>query len=196
MNIGLLGLSANPIHNGHIYVAEKAIKDLNLDKLYVLPCGKNPLVNKPMADYITRFSWTSDAFENNPKVKVIFSEYVYFVEVLCQVVARVEKDNETNEWNKYFVIVGSDEYQELQMNMSWRASPLIHKICGVYLVDRPEGAISSSQIRKWFVQGNLLEIEKVVPASVYDELVEDYQDGWLSSYWKQKKQKKQRKESK
>ncbi|AXE60879.1 nicotinate (nicotinamide) nucleotide adenylyltransferase [[Mycoplasma] phocae] len=49
MKIGILGGSFNPVHKGHILVAEDAIKMLNLDKLYFVPNNKNPF--KKARDY-------------------------------------------------------------------------------------------------------------------------------------------------
>ncbi len=33
MRIGIYGGSFNPVHNGHIHLAETAVKDLGLDRL-------------------------------------------------------------------------------------------------------------------------------------------------------------------
>ncbi|UUV18571.1 nicotinate-nucleotide adenylyltransferase [Fusobacteria bacterium ZRK30] len=37
--IGIFGGSFNPIHRGHIEMADLAIKELNLDRLYIVPVG-------------------------------------------------------------------------------------------------------------------------------------------------------------
>jgi nicotinate-nucleotide adenylyltransferase len=47
LKIGLLGGSFNPAHQGHIYVAETAIKRLGLDYVWFLVAPQNPL--KPVA---------------------------------------------------------------------------------------------------------------------------------------------------
>jgi nicotinate-nucleotide adenylyltransferase len=40
--IGIFGGSFNPVHNGHVKVALDAIKDLNLDRLLIIPAAVNP----------------------------------------------------------------------------------------------------------------------------------------------------------
>lgn len=43
MKIGLLGGSFDPLHNGHLALAETAAKALDLDKVLFLPCANHPL---------------------------------------------------------------------------------------------------------------------------------------------------------
>lgn len=43
MKIGLLGGSFDPLHNGHLALANTALKALNLDKILFLPAGNHPL---------------------------------------------------------------------------------------------------------------------------------------------------------
>lgn len=42
MKIGLFGGSFNPVHTGHIKIAEYAYKTLGLDKIYFIPAAVNP----------------------------------------------------------------------------------------------------------------------------------------------------------
>ena len=46
MKIGIFGGAFNPIHNGHLYLATVALKELQLDKILFVPCRKSPLLNK------------------------------------------------------------------------------------------------------------------------------------------------------
>ena len=38
MQLGLFGGTFNPIHNGHLMVAQRVLKDFALDRLYIIPC--------------------------------------------------------------------------------------------------------------------------------------------------------------
>lgn len=40
--IGLFGGSFDPIHRGHLLVAQSAIEELNLDRLYFIPAAQSP----------------------------------------------------------------------------------------------------------------------------------------------------------
>ncbi len=47
--IGIMGGSFDPVHNGHIALAEAARDELGLDAVYVIPAGKQPFkLNKKM----------------------------------------------------------------------------------------------------------------------------------------------------
>ena len=45
MKIGLFGGSFNPIHNGHLAVAKSVFKEMDLDKIWFIPCAHHPLKN-------------------------------------------------------------------------------------------------------------------------------------------------------
>lgn len=71
MKIGVMGGSFNPIHNGHINLAENAITKLGLDKLLIVPVG-NPC-HKPSKELVLgehRINMCRLAFKDNEKVSV------------------------------------------------------------------------------------------------------------------------------
>ncbi len=42
MRVGLFGGTFNPIHNGHLMVARRALAHVSLDRLYIVPCRTPP----------------------------------------------------------------------------------------------------------------------------------------------------------
>lgn len=42
MEIGLLGGSFDPIHNGHLYMAKQALEEYHLDEVWFVPAGHSP----------------------------------------------------------------------------------------------------------------------------------------------------------
>ena len=61
MRIGLYGGSFNPVHLGHVGIARRAIADLGLDKLIVIPANVSPCKTATDAE-ASRF-WTWDRVE-------------------------------------------------------------------------------------------------------------------------------------
>lgn len=42
MRIGIFGGSFNPVHNGHIHLAETVMKELRLDRIFLVPSRISP----------------------------------------------------------------------------------------------------------------------------------------------------------
>ena len=61
MRIGLYGGSFNPVHLGHVGIARRAIADLGLDKLIVIPASVSPF--KTATDAEASRCWTWDRVE-------------------------------------------------------------------------------------------------------------------------------------
>ena len=45
LKIGIMGGTFNPIHIGHLIIAEKAREHFNLNKVFFIPTGKSPHKN-------------------------------------------------------------------------------------------------------------------------------------------------------
>ncbi len=68
--VGLLGGSFNPAHDGHVYISETAIRHLGLDEVWWLVSPQNPL--KPI-DGMAQFEERLDSAlskARNPKIRV------------------------------------------------------------------------------------------------------------------------------
>ncbi len=73
--IGIFGGSFNPPHMGHLYIANTAIKKLNLDFIIFMITPQNP--NKKNIDTYSlneRINLSKKLCNNNPKIKIISIE--------------------------------------------------------------------------------------------------------------------------
>ncbi|MBT1345066.1 nicotinate-nucleotide adenylyltransferase [Mycoplasma bovis] len=74
MRIGLFGGSFNPVHNGHIKIAEYAYKTMNLDKIYFIPTAISPFKKKntvaPDNDRINMLNIALENFNGNSEVSL------------------------------------------------------------------------------------------------------------------------------
>ena len=70
--IGILGGSFDPIHNGHLAIAESAYQDFNLDEIWLIPAGHSPNKDEyKMTSAIVRAEMTALAVQNIPYFKLI-----------------------------------------------------------------------------------------------------------------------------
>ena len=162
MKIGILGGTFNPVHIGHLLLAQESVEELGLDKLVFLPSYIPP--HKSRAELINpedRFNMLLIAIRGNPIFEVSRLEIEkrgtsYSVESLK------EFRNLYGVEAELFFVTGSDSLKELStwkdLNSIFRmAKFVVAERAGYSLEGVPEGAniisisrveISSSEIRE------------------------------------------------
>lgn len=132
--IGILGGTFNPIHTGHLLLAEGVRERLNLDNVLFIPCflppHKRPLRLAPAR---RRLAMTRLAVQGNPSFKVSTIEIErggksYSVDTLRQL-HRLYKGKP-----KFFFIIGSDSVEGIR---SWKNIDKLMKLCKLVAVTRP-----------------------------------------------------------
>ena len=162
MRIGLYGGSFNPVHLGHVGIAKRAIADLALDKLVVIPAAVSPFKTAPDAE--ARRFWTWDrvemvkaAFRDLEKTVVDLREVErggvsYAIDTVRQIAAE-------NPGAELFFVIGEDSVEGLPR---WKDIEELKKLCTFKSYPRtPE---SSTAIRKLFEDNSVVlnQDEKIV----------------------------------
>ena len=174
MKIGLYGGSFNPVHLGHVGIAKRAIADLALDKLIVIPAAVSPF--KTATDEDVRRFWTWDrvemvkaAFRGMEKTVVDLREIErggtsYAIDTVREI--RAEFSTSTSSLDLYFVI-GEDSVEGLPR---WKDIDELKKLCTFKAYPRtPE---SSTAIRKLFEDaGVVLNPDEKIVKVVRDGLI-------------------------
>jgi len=137
MKIGILGGTFNPIHIGHINIAEAALKECNLDEVWFMPNGKPP--HKDIPGNITnmeRLEMVRLAISDNPLFKVCDIEinrkkpgYSY---VTFQELHEIYKDQ-----HEFYFIVGEDSFWNFT---KWVKPEEICKYTKIIVAKRPNWA--------------------------------------------------------
>ena len=142
MRIGLYGGSFNPVHLGHVGIAERAIVDLALDRLIVIPANVSPFkTEQPMI--WERIELVKAAFRDLEKTVVDLREVErggvsYAIDTVRQIAAE-------NPGAELFFVIGEDSVEGLPR---WKDSDELKKLCTFKSYSRtPE---SSTAIRKLF----------------------------------------------
>ncbi|MCA1594909.1 MAG: nicotinate-nucleotide adenylyltransferase [Chloroflexi bacterium] len=69
--LGVLGGTFDPIHYGHLQLAEQALFQFNLDRVLFIPAGAPPhKVHSPVTDARDRYVMTVLATVSNPRLEV------------------------------------------------------------------------------------------------------------------------------
>ena len=105
--VGIMGGTFNPVHNGHLLLAEQAREYCNLDEILFMPSGNSYMKEQgEIPDGDTRISMTALAIEDNPHFALSTIE----VErkgptYTCETLAELKKLHPETE---YYFIVGAD----------------------------------------------------------------------------------------
>ena len=68
--IGIFGGTFNPVHNEHIALARKALEELNLDKLFIVPTANPPHKNAYPIKAKDRLNMLKLAFKDDEKIEI------------------------------------------------------------------------------------------------------------------------------
>ena len=131
--IGILGGTFNPIHLGHLLIAQDAMEQLGLDQVRFIPSAKPPhkIVDK-LASERDRLRMIALAIHNNARFEVDDLEIKrggksYSVDTLTELRRRVPHA-------MFYFIIGADSLRELHL---WREVQLLVTLCTFVTVPRP-----------------------------------------------------------
>ena len=192
MNIGVLGGTFDPIHIGHLVIAEEARIKLGLSEVLFVPAGQPWLkLGRNITPAVHRVEMVRRAIADNPHFKLCTLEVEragpsYTVDTLTML--RKQLGSKAS----FFFILGRDTLAELPL---WKEPEKVVQLCRLVVpprlgskdlkhletaipglldkiiqLDMPVIGISSSEIRQRLAQG--LSIRYLVPAEVEKYITE------------------------
>ena len=122
--IGLLGGTFDPVHKGHLAVAEQAEKSLSLDQLIFIPAADPPHKQRPGASYSNRVAMLEAALAgagDNKKFAISLLEAEraapsYTIDTLLELKKRLGEQ-------KFYFIIGADSLKELHLWYRYQVLP-------------------------------------------------------------------------
>ncbi|WP_024831570.1 nicotinate-nucleotide adenylyltransferase [Ruminiclostridium josui] len=132
--IGICGGTFDPVHVGHLAVAEMVRCEFALDKVLFIPSGKPP--HKDIAsvtDPIHRLNMVQCAISTNPNFEAVSIEierpgYTYTVDTLKQLHELYPKGTE------FYYIIGADVVMDL---LKWKSPEEVFKLTSFIALMRP-----------------------------------------------------------
>ena len=134
MNIGVLGGTFDPVHNGHLIVAEEAKTQLNLAEVIFVPAGQPWLkADRPISPAEHRLQMLRLAIADKPYFKLSTIEIEragpsYTIDTIAELQGQLGNGDEL------FFILGWDSLAELPQ---WREPKRLIKMCYLVAVPRP-----------------------------------------------------------
>jgi len=134
VKIGILGGTFNPIHLGHLRVAEEIGEDLVLTKVYLIPSGMPPhKPQKPLADFSHRLEMARLASKTSPILEVWGIEgkkpgLSYSIETL-----RLFHSHFGSKLELYFIL-GQDAFIEIK---TWKEYQDLFAYASFVVINRP-----------------------------------------------------------
>jgi nicotinate-nucleotide adenylyltransferase len=190
MKLGILGGTFNPIHNGHIAIANHAQKELKLDKILFTPsCTPPHKKNANITDYPNRMAMVELAIKGYPYFQP--SDFDYTPGTSSYTKHLIEACQLVYPCSEIFFIIGGDQLSKLH---TWYAiewlfeqvtfvafyrpgaeadlSKLTSYLDRIVQLEMEPIDISSEQIRARLKEG--LSVEGMLPDSVL-EFIQKYQ---------------------
>ena len=145
MKLGLYGGSFDPVHYGHVRVARRALDELALDRLLVIPASVSPFkTDRPPDGWWDRLALLKAAFGAVERAEVDERELrrggvSYAIDTVRELKGEYPADTE------FFFIIGEDSRAGLEQ---WREIDELRRL--VKFVAYPRTEESSSSIRALF----------------------------------------------
>lgn len=130
--IGIMGGTFNPIHTGHLILAETAYEQFNLECVYFMP-SKNP-PHKNLSEIVSdehRAHMVMLAIEDNPHFKLSSLEFQR--EGTTYTVDTLEYLTRKNPSEEYYFIIGADSLYQIE---TWRHPEKIFQMAHIVVATR------------------------------------------------------------
>lgn len=142
LKVGILGGTFDPIHNGHLAIAEEAMLKIGLDVVFFMPAGKAPLKDHdPLASAVDRYKMVELALKDHPKCDILDWEIAnegisYTIDT-----ARLLNKNWAND--RFYWIIGGDLVESLN---KWKEVNELVKLIDFIVVERPGYNVNAPRI--------------------------------------------------
>ena len=146
--IGIMGGTFNPIHIGHLTLAEWAREAAGLDEVWFIPAGLPYMKNsEEVLEPQERFQMTELAVRNNPFFRCLDIElkregYTYSYETLKQLKDRYPQD-------EFFFIAGADCLCSME---NWKCVEKLFSSCTVVAAVRDSVRLSELENKRQYLE--------------------------------------------
>ena len=148
MKIGLFFGSFNPVHSGHLIIANHILNETDIEKIWFIISPQNPLkTESSLLNEYHRLHLVRVATENDSRIRASDIEFglprpSYTVNTLAYLTEKFPE-------NKFCIIMGSDSFQNLH---KWKNFEVIVQHYDLYVYRRPGFEINNTLNARLYVQ--------------------------------------------
>ena len=139
MAVALFGGSFDPPHNGHLEVVHVALKQLDIEKLILIPTFLNPFKTRSFAPSELRLTWLKKLFKSFKNVEV--SDFEMLQNRPTYSIESVKYFKKL--YNEIYFIIGADNLEHLE---KWHQFDELNKLVTWVVAHRDDIAINNTFI--------------------------------------------------
>ena len=142
LKVGILGGSFDPIHNGHIHMAQDAIVKMDLDVVYFMPTSISPLkTHNPIASDIHRYKMVELAIRSHKKLDILDWEILRKGTSYTIDTVKLLKEHWAND--RFFWLIGSDIVESLHQ---WKQVNELVNLVEFIAISRPGHIMKAAKV--------------------------------------------------
>jgi len=157
LKLGILGGSFAPVHNGHIFLAEKALAALKLDRVVFIPAYRSPFKLDAEGMEITakdRIDMLAASIIGDYRFAIDICEIrregvSYTINTLEDIIERYLPDG------KPALIIGDDLAADF---LRWRDSGKILKLADIVIAHRVDSAVINYPFANTYIENEILDV--------------------------------------
>lgn len=187
MKIGIFSGSFNPIHIGHLILANYITEFTDVEEVWFLVTPQNPLKeDADLLDENIRLEMTRLALEDYPKLKV--SDFEFSLPKPSYTVTTLETLDEAYPEHEFSLVIGADNWENFHQ---WKDFKKILARYKIYVYPRLDSKLSISkelrgriealespvmELSSTFIRDSIIEgkdLRAFMPTAVYDYIVKE-----------------------
>jgi len=165
MDIAIYGGSFDPPHIGHEKIVNLVLKNLSIDKLFIVPAFLNPFKSKYHLEPTVRLELIKELFSDLLKVQVCDFEIKSNKPITTYETIKYIKD--LYKIDKIYLIIGSDNLKTIHL---WYNFTILKDLVEFIVINRPNFPLTNKHIKF----KSLLLNEDISSSQLRDKMELDY----------------------
>ncbi|MBN2690066.1 MAG: nicotinate (nicotinamide) nucleotide adenylyltransferase [Gammaproteobacteria bacterium] len=167
--IGIFGGSFDPIHLGHLNLAETILKQFELDRIIFIPCSQTPGKDSPKASNQDRINMLKLTTQSNDKFSINLCEIErsgvsYTIDTLNELKAVYPNA-------EFYLIMSQDQFNDF--TTTWFEWQEILETAKLIVANRPGSTLYIAPILKKYISFGIIQLIQIDPYDISSTKIRD-----------------------